>query len=277
MPKAPPSFQFYAADWLTGTAGLSHPSKATFLLLLCYEWIQVDLIFDPPQLSRMIGISGEQFADHWSELQSKFTIDDDGYLRNAKLESVRSNALALSQKRKHAGQKGGRSKALAGLKPGSSKALAKLKQKPSKGRQKAKDLKGYTSKRVNNTKADRFEAFWKVYPKNESKKPARVAYEKAVADLIAKGRSPTDAMDYLLDRVTVFSKSEKGQSGQFCPLGTTWLNQARYDDDPSAWRRDGENSKPKAAKCRVPTKKDREHYDPNSPTGFVPGYIPEEQ
>lgn len=128
MAKANPSFQFYPSDWLVGTADLSHSSKATFLLLLCYEWTKVELAFDPPKLARMLGISEQTFNQDWKELQHKFTITDKGYLRNERLESIREEVLARREARQNAGRKGGLSK-----------AKAKLKQKPSKGRLKSED------------------------------------------------------------------------------------------------------------------------------------------
>ena len=126
MAKASPSFQFYPADWLVGTASLSHSSKATYLLLLCFEWTTVDVHFDPRKLARMIGISEQEFDSDWAELKEKFVIDGDNCLRNERLETIRAEALALSEARREAGRKGGASKAKAKLKQ-------KGKQKRSKG------------------------------------------------------------------------------------------------------------------------------------------------
>ena len=89
-----------------------------------------------------------------------------------------------------------------------------------------------------------FEDWWKVYPRRVGKHAARKAWDQAVRGMVLGGyqASPTpktraEAQAYLLDRAMVFASSPKGQSGQWCPLPTTWLNQGRWDDDPKEWQR----------------------------------------
>lgn len=70
---------------------------------------------------------------------------------------------------------------------------------------------------------DRFEEFWKVYPRREAKVAARKAFEKAVksvgADAVLAGARRYAADPNLPDK-------------QFVPLPTSWLNQGRWDDEP---------------------------------------------
>ncbi|MCA0358716.1 MAG: hypothetical protein LCH78_18030 [Proteobacteria bacterium] len=92
--------------------------------------------------------------------------------------------------------------------------------------------RNYTPKGVNITtharKADRepegFEAFWSVYPRRVGKDAARKAFAKAsrrtsLADLIAAVRR--DAESQWRDRPP-----------DMIPHPSTWLNQARWEDEP---------------------------------------------
>lgn len=223
MPKAPPSFQFYPADFLVGTAGLSHSSKATYLLLLCYEWTHVDLYFEPSKLAVMVGIERAQFDEDWSELSEKFTIDKDGFLRNERLETIRGQVVALSEARQKAGRKGGSSKARNLL-------LAKRKQKGSKGRLKTEDcrLKNNTGKQS----ADAFEQFWEIVPAKVAKARAKKHYETAIDEITTRGES--DPHGFLLERMTAYAASDKAK-GQYAWEPCSWLRDGHYDDDQGAW------------------------------------------
>lgn len=81
-----------------------------------------------------------------------------------------------------------------------------------------------------------FVEFWSAYPRKVGKRAALKAWVKA-CDAVAADRDIdlVDARALVLEKCILFSKSEKGQSGKFCPYPTTWLNQGRYDDDPVEW------------------------------------------
>ena len=85
-----------------------------------------------------------------------------------------------------------------------------------------------------------FEAWWLVYPRREGKAKAYDSWKKAGTKL-KKDRSMTsaDAVAYLLARVEAYAKSPRGKWPLAkIPHPQTWLNQGRYDDDPSAWDAD---------------------------------------
>lgn len=80
-----------------------------------------------------------------------------------------------------------------------------------------------------------FSAWWLAYPKKVAKKAACDAWKAAVKRIEAEGESREFAIERLQKQCVAFAASPKGQSGQFCPHATTWLNQGRYDDDQSQW------------------------------------------
>ena len=120
--------------------------------------------------------------------------------------------------------------------------------------------------------------WYKIYPRKMKPRDAERAYEKAVDRLMTDREWDREiAVDYLEDRADIFAKSDRG-TGNYCPYPASYLNSGEYDSDPAEWNRTPDSApRPKAAKSRVPTKRDMDHYDPHSPTGLEPGYIPEEQ
>lgn len=94
-----------------------------------------------------------------------------------------------------------------------------------------------------------FDAWWQVYPKKEGKRAAWKAYQDAVHRIAEQDSGDVVAAQAkLLNRVKAFAVTPKGQAGRFCPSAATWLNQDRFDDDPSAWQHGGEtNGKPRQA------------------------------
>lgn len=72
---------------------------------------------------------------------------------------------------------------------------------------------------------ERFEVFWKAYPRKTGKDAARKAFAR---------RNPSqELLDKMLAAIEQQKQSAQWQknNGQFIPLPTTWLNQGRWDDE----------------------------------------------
>ena len=71
------------------------------------------------------------------------------------------------------------------------------------------------------TRGADFETFWNAYPRKEGKEKARLAFEKADADL-----------ETLLSALEQHKKSPQWtkDGGQFIPYPATWLNGKRWED-----------------------------------------------
>jgi len=93
----------------------------------------------------------------------------------------------------------------------------------------------------------RFAEWWAKYPRKAARRAAEKAWESAIKHLQSeRGLSKEEAVAILLAAVTAFSGTPKA-TGAFCPHAATWLNQGRYDDDPSEWQKtDGDGERPKA-------------------------------
>lgn len=86
-----------------------------------------------------------------------------------------------------------------------------------------------------------FDAWWEVVHQKTGRGAAEPAYEKAVKRLRDAGR--TDPHEYLLDRMLAFARSPNAKPPDRTPIHpATWLNQARYDDDPATWNHTAKGS-----------------------------------
>lgn len=84
--KPPPAFQLYAQDFLVGTADMTPAEVGAYIRLLCYQWVKSGLPNDPEKLASMTGCHGNATAMPLH----KFGICQDGFLRNDRLEKIRS-------------------------------------------------------------------------------------------------------------------------------------------------------------------------------------------
>lgn len=84
--------------------------------------------------------------------------------------------------------------------------------------------------------SEEFILWWKQYPQKVGKLKALTAYEASIARVkVERGFQPVEAHQHLLTAARAFAASDKGR-GQYVPHPTTFLNEGRYDDDPSAWQ-----------------------------------------
>lgn len=87
---------------------------------------------------------------------------------------------------------------------------------------KDKDINKDKEKDITKYSAD-FLKFWEVYPKAVSKKKSFESWQKA---------KDKPAIEQILAKIELQKKTEQWQkdNGQFIPMSTTYINQARWDD-----------------------------------------------
>lgn len=99
----PPAFQFYADDFLSGTADMSPEEVGMYMRLLCHQWTKGGIPNDEERLRRMAGAIGSPSLGY---VMAKFKKCEDGLLRNDRLERVRAEQDAFRQKQAISGKKG---------------------------------------------------------------------------------------------------------------------------------------------------------------------------
>lgn len=70
---------------------------------------------------------------------------------------------------------------------------------------------------------ERFEVFWKAYPRRVGKGAAKKAFDKINPD--------DDLMTVIINAITLQKQSRDWKDIQFIPYPATWLNQGRWDDE----------------------------------------------
>jgi Helix-turn-helix domain len=103
-----------------------------------------------------------------------------------------------------------------------------IRRESSEENQTEKDGWDTPSESVSASITDSFESFWKAYPNKTGKKAALKAFKNA---RIGNGK-----LLIILNAVDVQKGSEmwRKENGRFIPNPSTWLNQGRWDDEPSS-------------------------------------------
>ena len=109
----PPAFQFYVKDFLSGTSHMSAKEVGVYIRLLCHSWDRDGLPDDDVILARLagepIGLPLASFREEYAFVMEKFFTDEDGILRNARLERYREEIRKKRAKLAENARKGGES------------------------------------------------------------------------------------------------------------------------------------------------------------------------
>lgn len=81
----PPAFQFYSRDFLIGIMGMTDQEVGVYIRMLAVQWDRGGLPSTPREIRSQVGSTSLPTAS----VISKFTLGDDGLLRNDRLEGER--------------------------------------------------------------------------------------------------------------------------------------------------------------------------------------------
>lgn len=101
--RAAPAFQFYADDFLAGTSDMTPEEVGGYIRLLCHQWTKGGIPNDQDRAARMAGLMGSPSIGY---VLAKFSLCEDGMLRNARLEQVRAEQAAFKAKQATSGRSG---------------------------------------------------------------------------------------------------------------------------------------------------------------------------
>jgi uncharacterized protein YdaU (DUF1376 family) len=88
-----PAFQFYADDFLAGTMTMTNEERGAYITLLCIQWSKGSISkIDFDRVAMAMPPHSQAIC------QSKFELDDNGNLRNRRLEGEREKQAAYRQK-----------------------------------------------------------------------------------------------------------------------------------------------------------------------------------
>ena len=106
-PKAPPAFQFYPNDFVSGTRKMTTAEVGGYILLLCAQWDDGyvpgdDLI----ALAQTMRCTRSVAKSIWTRISDKFVRDESGQWKNERLERVRREQSDYKAKKAESGAKG---------------------------------------------------------------------------------------------------------------------------------------------------------------------------
>lgn len=98
-----PAFQFYADDFLAGTADMSAEEVGGYIRLLCHQWSKGGIPSDEERSARIAGLIGSPSIRY---VLAKFTLCDGDTLKNARLEQIRQEQAEYKLQQSSAGKNG---------------------------------------------------------------------------------------------------------------------------------------------------------------------------
>lgn len=96
----PPAFQFYADDFLSGTADMTAEEVGVYIRLLCHAWSKDGL----DDNERLVMLAGQCQASSLAHAKSKFRLTD-GKLRNLRQEKERKKQAEFRERQAENGKK----------------------------------------------------------------------------------------------------------------------------------------------------------------------------
>ena len=203
---------------MIGIMGMTDEEVGIYIKMLSTQWLHGSLPNCKKTIKKMINsrkVPSEM-------VMRKFSISDDGFLRNERMEKVREKQKSFIETRKENANKRWN-------KPENDDALAMHVHDGSICKTDALHLHSSSStSRVlskDNTLRD-CEEIYDLYPLKVGK--------KAAIDAIKKALSKTGKVA-LIEAVTEFSKARNGVK-EFTPNPSTWFNQERWLDDRESWK-----------------------------------------
>lgn len=91
-----PAFQFYAQDFLVGTFEFTAEEVGGYIRLLSHQWDKGGLPNDDKKLLQLSGIKAKALP----AIKAKFSLSEDGLLRNPRLEKERNKQIEFAEKRR---------------------------------------------------------------------------------------------------------------------------------------------------------------------------------
>lgn len=217
-----PWMPLYVADYVVDTRHLTGAEHGAYLLLMVHYWATGGLPTDDFRLQAIALMNDEQWARSKPIIQSLF----DENWRHKRIDEELEHVRKVSKSRKTAGKKGGKKRSKS-----KANAIANDKQLPTHSHSHSHKEK-YKKEDEGKTGAPRpvaeekFEEFWKAYPKREPanpKTPARQAFFKILKAGVDPAEIVSGARGYA-------AAAEKDIGTKFIAMAVTWLNQERWKD-----------------------------------------------
>ena len=208
-----PAVLFYTGDFLIGVVDLTMEERGQYITLLCLQ-------HQKGHLPKKIIIAN--IPNISPDVLAKFEQDENGAFFNTRMDVESEKRRKFVETRRKNGALGGRTKKTDRLTDRFLLGLAKENLTENENRNDNKNINNHS---IKDYIGERFDEFWKAYPKKVGKEAARKAFTKI--------RPTAELFKVMLDGIERSKKSQQWQEehGRFIPNPATWLNQGRWDDE----------------------------------------------
>lgn len=205
-----PWMPLYTKDILASCSEMTDEEFGAYCRLLFTQWNNGSLNGSPNRLP--IGLPNGESLDI---VMAKFQTGEDGRLRNARLEVIRAEFVGVREAQSEGGRKGAR-------KRWDSSPNDLPNGLPNANHNQSHNHNQKKSKKKKPEYSEEFNTFWKAYPRKIGKSKAWESWQ-----------SNNPPLEKCLETIRAFGNSIEWHDPKFIPHPTTWLNQSRWDDEPT--------------------------------------------
>ncbi|MGX9958553.1 YdaU family protein [Xanthomonas euvesicatoria] len=233
-------FEHHIGDYAAATAHLSLLEDAVYSRLLRRYYLQEEpLPVEVRLVARLVGArAAEEVEAVQVVLEEFFTLQEDGWHNKradeeiaryqAKIDAARENGKRGGRPPKNQEVSAEKAKETQPFFLGSiSETQMKAHQTPDTSNQAEKQEQQHVQPLAARS---RFAEFWAVYPNKKSRQEAEKAWKRRKLDPIC---------DDLIAHVQLMQAGDDGWARGFIPMGSTYINQARWEDIPQQAARAG--------------------------------------
>lgn len=207
-----PAVLFYTSDFLSGCALMDMRERGQYITLLCLQRERGHMTMQ--EITRAVKKPSD-------EVLSKFRQDEEGKYYNHRMEQeIEKRDAHCQRQRENIAKRWNKENAHSGIPNGNTDGnTTVLPLGNGNGNGNRKESVSISEKE---RKDDKFDVFWKAYPRKIGKEDARKAF--------AKVKVPVET---LLSAIEQQTRSEQWtrENGRFIPNPATWLNQGRWEDE----------------------------------------------
>src|SRR6185295_6362889 len=230
-----PCFLFYVKDWRSSRKvnGMNYAAQGMYFAMLLEQWESGSVPSSPAEVASLLGGTKTEWTRAWPKLSACFVARKrDGRLVNAKLERVRRDRLKFSKRQAESGLRGAQERWKKHGKPigsPSNRHQSPMAKNGSSASASASASASHGTPPSNGAPAlrERFDAFWAAYPKKTGKGAAWRAWEKL---------RPNPDLATHMHAARAWQRHKDNwlrEGGRYIPNPSTWLNQKRWEDEPT--------------------------------------------
>lgn len=238
-------FEHHIGDYAAATAHLTLLEDAIYSRLLRRYYLQEEALpVDVKQVARLAGArSDDELAAVQAVLEEFFTLQDSGWHNKRADEEIARYQAKIDAAREN-GRRGGRpskNQTVSSEKPKETQpfSLGSVSETQTKAHQ-SPDTNNQTEKQEQKhvqplAAPCRFAEFWAAYPNKKGRQEAEKTWKRRKLDPLC---------DSLIAHVGLMASEDSDWLRGYVPMGSTYLNQARWEDVPKAQARAGPSSAP---------------------------------